>query len=65
MAETLAISVVEAAREIGVGRTTIFELIRKGELKAVRLGARTLIRRADLADFLDRLPTTGGANAAR
>jgi excisionase family DNA binding protein len=50
----LAYSVAEAAAEIGVGRTTIYELIKAGELKIVKIGSRTLVRHDDLAETLDR-----------
>jgi excisionase family DNA binding protein len=41
--EPLAYSPMEAARRLGVGRTTIYELIKSGELSISKLGSRTLI----------------------
>ncbi|MGC8968416.1 MAG: helix-turn-helix domain-containing protein [Thermus sp.] len=41
--EPWAISVSEAARRLGLGRTTVYRLIWRGELRAVKLGSRTLI----------------------
>ena len=52
----LAHSVENAAALLDVGRTTIFELIRVGRLRAVKLGGRTLIPDAALREFLINLP---------
>lgn len=52
----LAHSVENAAALLDVGRTTVFELIRTGRLRAVKLGGRTLIPDAALRDFLAGLP---------
>jgi excisionase family DNA binding protein len=48
----LVYSVEGAAARLGVGRTTLFALIRRGDLRVIRLGRRTLIREADLVAFL-------------
>lgn len=42
--EPLTISVSEAARVIGLGKTRTWALISSGELAAVKLGRRTLVR---------------------
>jgi excisionase family DNA binding protein len=52
--ETMAVSVKEAAKALGLGRTSIYVLINEGRLETVKLGRRTLIKvqsvRALLAD---------------
>ena len=38
----------EACRELGIGRTSLYELIKDGELHVVKIGSRTLIPDAEL-----------------
>jgi excisionase family DNA binding protein len=42
------LSVPEAAAALGIGRTLLWELIRRGEVPNVRLGRRVLVARSDL-----------------
>ncbi len=42
--EAIATSVNEAAKALGIGRTSIYQLIREGRLEVVKLGRRTLIK---------------------
>jgi excisionase family DNA binding protein len=52
----IAYSPVEAAKVLGIGRSTIFNLLAHGELVAVKLGTRTLIPTAELERYLASLP---------
>jgi excisionase family DNA binding protein len=52
----LALGVAEAAKAAGVGRTTLFEAIRKGEVAAKKVGRRTIITADDLDAWLKSLP---------
>lgn len=54
--QPLALTTAEAARSLGIGKTKLFQLIGSGELLAIRLGGRTLIRRDDLEAFTAQLP---------
>lgn len=56
LGEPLALGIIDAARTAGVGRSTIFEEINAGRLKARKAGRRTLILRDDLAAWLASLP---------
>lgn len=47
----LAYSPLDAARRLGVGRSTIYELIKSGDLEVSKLGQRTLIH----ADSCERV----------
>lgn len=38
-----------------IGRTKLFELIKSGELKTVRIGRRRLIRSSDIDAFIEGL----------
>lgn len=55
-----SLRVEEAAVALGCGRTTIFKLIKEGQLRAVKLGSRTVIPRSEV----DRLLAVGGGTAA-
>lgn len=52
----LAYRVDEACAATGYGKTKIWELIAAGKLRAKKDGGVTIIRRADLQDYLDNLP---------
>ena len=45
----------EAARALGVGRTKVYELIRTGELRSVRLGGLRRVSVAALTEYVKRL----------
>jgi excisionase family DNA binding protein len=57
----LSYSIAEARSVTGLGRTTLYEAIRSGKLRARKHGRRTLILRSDLADWLATLPTVKAA----
>lgn len=46
----------DAAKVIGVSRSTLFNLLARGDLKARKLGTRTLITSAELERYLSELP---------
>jgi excisionase family DNA binding protein len=50
------LSVLEACRIAGIGRTKIYQAITEGQLKARKYGKRTIILRGDLQEFLAALP---------
>jgi hypothetical protein len=53
----VAYSVDKFVRAFNVGRTTVYEEIRAGRLKARKAGARTLIAHEDGVAWLNSLPT--------
>ena len=61
--ERRAYTIDEAVLVSGVGRTSIYEVIKKGELRAVKRGRRTLILADDLDRFLTQLKPMEAANA--
>lgn len=54
--EPEAISIREAARISGIGMTAMYAALARGDLKARKLGRRTIVLREDLRFFLDNLP---------
>ena len=50
--DKIAYRVDEAVRASGLGRTTIYDEIKSGRLKAVKVAGRRLILKADLEAFL-------------
>lgn len=54
--ETLAISIVEAARRAGLSRSSIYAAIKRGELKIKKAGRRSLILLEDFKAWLSALP---------
>ena len=60
----LAVSISEAARIIGLGRTSIYAAISSGQLKTRKAGRRTLVETAQLRQFLDALPASDGSQNA-
>jgi excisionase family DNA binding protein len=50
---SLFVSATEAAVLLGVGKETVYDLIARGELPCVRLGARVLLSRAVLGELAE------------
>ena len=50
----IAVSPDEAARLAGVGRTTLYAALAKGNLPSIKIGTRRLIRVDAVRDWLDR-----------
>ncbi len=51
--EKMALSVREASEMIGISRPKIYELIRKGDFPAFKVGKRTLINKKMLQEWID------------
>lgn len=53
--EPLLLTIVEAARLLAVGRTTVYELIERGELRAVHIGRACRVPVVAVTDYVERL----------
>ncbi len=49
---TLSVSIAEAARRLGVGRSTLYALFRDGRLTPLKIGRRTVVAASDLDRFV-------------
>ena len=50
--ERLALSVTEVALALGLSRSSVYQMIRRGELRSVKLGARRVIPASEIARLL-------------
>jgi excisionase family DNA binding protein len=53
MIEKIGYSVDEAVEASGIGRTTLYELMRSGELESIKVGRRRIILAEDIRAYLD------------
>lgn len=53
--DKLTYSINEVAAVLGVGRTTVYELIREHQLLSIKIGQRRLVARTDLEAFVTDL----------
>ncbi len=57
--EQLLLTPLQAAAALGVGRPTLYELLRSGQLQSVRIGACRRVPAEALTAFLATLRRTG------
>jgi excisionase family DNA binding protein len=55
-----AYGVSDTASMLSIGRTKLYGLVKAGEIRATKIGRKTLFLAADIDAFLDRLQRTGG-----
>lgn len=58
----LLLTVPEAARRLGIGRTLMYELISTGQIASVHVGRLRRIRPADLAAYANSLAADDSPN---
>jgi excisionase family DNA binding protein len=58
----LTLTIIEAARVLGIGRGSCYALARSGRLPTVRLGRRLLVPRKALEAMVEVSPPAGGAS---
>lgn len=57
--EKLLLTVVEAARRLGIGRTLMYELLDAGEIASVHIGRLHKVPVEALQDFIERRRVAG------
>ena len=55
------LSIKQAAYQLGLGRTSIYELLAAGKLKSLKIGRRRCIPREAIDEFIAGLAPQGGA----
>ena len=60
-----AYAVGETLELLSIGRTSLYAAVKRGDLKCVKFGKKTLFYAADLASFLTRLRRMSEAKADR
>lgn len=48
-------TIPDAQDQLGIGRSTLYELLAKHEIQTVKIGTRTLIAHDELVRYVDRL----------
>jgi excisionase family DNA binding protein len=59
-----AYAVSEATTVLSIGKTALYELVKNGRLKPVKLGRKTLFLASDLARLLEELRGASSAKVA-
>jgi len=59
------LTVIDAAEQLRISRSKVYELIADGELRSVRIGHSRRIAMSDLADFVARHAESGTAASPR
>ena len=54
----LTLTVEQAAKVLGIGRSTAYELVHTGDIPSLRLGRRIVVPTAKLAEMLAPMSTT-------
>lgn len=56
--EPLAISINETAKALGIGRTSVYVLLKSGKLDAFKIGTRTLLTTESVKRLAQTRPDT-------
>lgn len=59
--EPISVTVRDACSLIGVGRTKLYELIGNGQIEAIRIGGRRLVKVSSIRALVDEASTAGTA----
>ena len=59
--EPISVRIREACRLTGIGRSKFYELVARGDIEVIKVGAITLVPFAGLREFIDRGRSMRGA----
>ena len=59
--DTLANTIPDACRRLGIKNTTVYKLVKEGKLQTVKLGGRTVVLEAELQRFVASLAQQAAA----
>lgn len=62
--ERLLHTIPDAQEQLGIGRSTVYELIARGVIGTVKIGRRTLIAHDELERYVRSLTQTDGGRVA-
>jgi excisionase family DNA binding protein len=57
------LSIKQACRLLGVGRSNLYEMLALGRVRSVKIGRRRLVPRDAIDEFVSGLPTGYGCSA--
>ena len=60
MSQKIAYAIKDVCNIASIGRTKIYELIKTGELKTIKIGSRTLVTQSALDNWIKRLEKKEG-----
>lgn len=58
--EPITVSPGDASEMLGVHRSTVYDMAKRGDIRMLKMGNRTLIPYADLIAYMERLPLLYG-----
>lgn len=53
--EPLNVSIPEAARLLGIGRSTVYQMLQSNQLRSIHIGSRRLVTMASIRNLNDAL----------
>ena len=57
------LSIPQACRVLGVGRSVLYQMLSSGQIRSVKIGRRRLVPREAIDEFVANLPTDNGWQA--
>lgn len=61
--EKKLLSLAETQQQLGIGKSTLFRAVARGDLKTIKYGARTFVEPAEVERFIASLREQGGQAA--